>query len=505
MIKRNRRLGTVAALAMGLLVAGACDSGLTEVNENPNSPEVVPINNLLLGGIWDVLQNRGDRGYFSKWNQLYHAENWAQHVAQPIYNEEDQYLPRDGVEQNIWNETYYALKTLDVVKSLAEEAEAAGEDGDNIWAIAEIMSVFAFAMLTDYFGDVPYFETFELTTTGGEAFPAYDAQSVIYPDLIARLDGAENRIDAAEEIDFVDADPIYQGDMDGWEMFANSLQLRLAMRMSNAAAGAAQTAFEDAWASVIFTDVSEEATVDWQGIAPAANPVYEGIIYQGRTGDFRMSESLVDMLAGFNDPRLPIYADPAAADGAYRGLRNGLLPGEYVPSMGDSDFSWIGEYYLRSTTPSTLLSYAEVLFLGAEAAELGWNVGGATADQLYQDAITASMEALNIPAGAITTYLGQAEVGYTTGTYQGLDAIHVQKWMTLFLNGPEAISDLRRIDFDWTTDAGTTGSDLVPAENSQLAVGEWPERLPYPPDEELYNPDNYPGDSSITDPLWWAN
>jgi len=497
MSKRNRRVGPLATLALVAMTASACDSGLTEVNQNPNSPENVPVNNLLLGGVRDVAQNGGERGAFGKWIMLYHAENWAQHIAQPVYNDEDQYTPRAGIPDLIWDEMYFALTDLAETKTLAD---ALGDD--NIWAIAEIMTVYGFMVLTDYFDAIPYSEALRLSEEIN--FPAYDDQSAIYPDLIARLIAAAARIDNAAVITFADFDPVYQGDMAGWEMFANSLRLRLAMRMVNAAPGAAQTAFEAAWASTIFASNADEATVDWQSAYPSANPTYEGIVYAGRTGDFRMSESLIDRMAAFNDPRLPIYADPAESDGQYRGLRNGLVPGDYVPATGANDYSWIGAYYLDPSTPSPLMSYAEVLLLGAEAAALGWNTGGQTAVALYAAGITASMAGAGVASGAITTYLAQASVGYATGTYQGLDAIHVQKWIALFLAGPEAYNDLRRTGFDWTTNGATTGTDLVPAENSVIGPV-FPGRLTYPDDEILFNPDNFPGTQPLTASVWWMN
>lgn len=492
MIKRNGRRAALAAL---VLVAGACDNMLTDINENPNAPENVPVTNLLLGGIRDISQNAGERGVFGKWTMLYHGENWAQHVAQPVYNDEDFYVPRAGIPDQIWDEMYFAMTDLAAAKDLAD---ATGDD--NIWAIAEIMTVYGFMALTDYFGDIPYGEALRLDDN--IAYPAYDPQSSIYPDLIARLTTAAGRIDTGAIVTFQAYDPVYQGDMNGWLLFARSLQLRLAMRMVNDAPGAAQTAFQTAWAAGVFGSVDDGADVDWDGTQPAANPVYEAIVYAGRPGDFRMSESLVSRMAAFNDPRLPIYAEPAESDGQYRGLRNGRLPGEYTPTaLTSSDFSTLGAWALDPGTPSDLMSYAEVLFLGAEAAARGWTVGS-TAAALYAAGITASMEATGVAAGDITTYLAQPSVGYATGTYQGLDAIHVQKWIALFLAGPEAFSDLRRIGFDWTTDAGTTGADLVPADNSDIGPT-FPSRLFYPQNEALRNPANYPGDAELTDDVWW--
>ena len=488
MNKPNRRFAAAFAVGFGVLVATACDSGLTEVNENPNAPEVVPVENLLLRGIWDVAAPSNGMGAFGQWAQMYHGENWAQHLGQPIYNDEDQYTPRPGVDESIWNGMYFALLDLNEAKALAD-----ADGNDNIWAIAEIMTVYGFMILTDYFGDVPYTDALSLLADDPVAFPSYTAQSTIYPDMIARLVTAAGRINTSAVVTFGDFDPVYQGDMDGWTSFANSLRLRLAMRMSNSSAAAAQAAFSAAWAAQRFSSVAEHADVDWQAVAPAANPIYEAVVFAGRLGDFRLSESLVNRLAAFNDPRLDIYAEPAATDGQFRGLRNGRLPGQYVPPLGSNDFSTIGSLFLEPTNPSVLLSYSEQLFLGAEAAQLGWIADAAAT--LYADGITASMEEFGIDAGDITTYLAQSEVNYTTGTYTLLDAIHVQKWMALFFAGPEAFSEMRRVGW----------MDLVPADNSVLAAGMFPARMLYPAPEALVNPTNFPGVVDITVPVWWAN
>ncbi len=487
MNKRNRILAAVPALVL-VMALGACEHDLTSINQNPNAPEVVPVGNVLIGGIWDVAANAGNRGFFGQWTQLYSAENWAQHVAQPIYNDEDLYTPRTGIPTNIWDEMYAgALQDLLWVK---QQAEAEGDD--NMWAVAEIMSVLGFQLLTDYFGDVPYTDALAL---GNQeiVFPKYDPQSEIYPDLVDRLKVAASRINASASVGFGTYDPMYHGDMEGWRRFANSLQLRLAMRMSNTSlASQAAQSFQAAWNAGVISDVQGAADIEWTNALLSQNPLYEGITLAGRTGDFRLSSSLVDRMAALNDPRLPIYAEPAATDGAYRGLRNGLVPADYTfngRTGGGSDFSTIGSYFLQPTTPSTFMSYADVMLLGAEAAERGWIAGSAS--DLYQRGIEASMQELGIAQSAIDTYLAQPAVAYG-----GLESIYLQRWISLYLAGPEAFSEMRRVGW----------MDLQPAENSVLPAGMFPARLYYPPEENLYNPDNYAaagGDIPITTPVWW--
>lgn len=478
-MKWNRLTWVVPALALAV-AAGGCESDLTEINANPNAPEEVPVGNVLLGGIWDVVANAGNRGAFGQWAMLYHGENWAQHLAQPVYNDEDFYVPRDGVPLNIWNEMYAALTDLDYVKDVAE-----AEGSDNLWAVAEIMTVYGFMILTDYFGDIPYTEALSLDQD--IIFPAYDPQSAIYPDLIDRLEAAAGRIDPGANVAFDAFDPIYQGDMDGWQKFANSLRLRLALRAVNTSMnGEAASEFQAAWGANTIGSVADAADVEWAGAEPAANPVYEGIILAGRTGDFRMSSSLVDRLDARNDPRLAIYAEPAVSDGEFRGLRNGMVPSDL--GLGASDFSTIGSYFLEPDAPSVLMSYAEVLFLGAEAAEMGWIT--ADAADLYARGIEASMTQYGIAQAAIDAYLAQPAVAYT-----GVDDIWLQKWFALYLAGPEAFNEMRRVGW----------MDLEPAENSALPAGEFPSRLYYPPEEALYNPENFIdlGSEPLTVPVWW--
>src|SRR6185503_3705451 len=103
---------------------------------------------------------------------------------------------------------------------------------------------------------------------------------------------------------------------------------------------------------------------------PSQNSVFYDLVYSGRSGDFRMSSSLVDRMKVRNDPRLPIFADPAVSDGQYRGIRNGSLPTDYTFGTrkgGAGDFSVVGKYFLDPQAPSLLMSYSEVMFLAAEA------------------------------------------------------------------------------------------------------------------------------------------
>jgi hypothetical protein len=480
----------LAVGGLAILGIAACESGLTDINRNPNAPEVVPIQNVLANGIIRAVGG-GGVGSHGEWMMLYHTSLWPQHVAQPVYNTEDRYEPRASVIPAIWENIYAsALQDLADVKA---NAQAAGQT--NMWTIAEIMTVYTFLLATDLFGDVPYSEALRLEE--GIRFPAYDPQPAIFESLIQRLETAVGQI-TAEPLSgpLATGDLIYGGDMDAWRRFGNSLRLRIAMRMSGSAdrptdrASQAAQAFAAAWNSQVFSSVADNAELVWPGSLPAVNPINNQIIVGQRTGDFRLSEALTTGMLQFEDPRLSIYADPAASDGSYRGLRNGTTPVNHMIGGREgtvADFASIGSYFLRPDLESVLMSYAEVLFLGAEAAARGWIP--ADAATLYRQAITASMQQYNIPQQQIDAYLARPAV-----QYDGLQSIGVQKWIALFLAGPEAYNEFRR----------TGIPNLQPSVGSSLPAGRFPARIPYPTSEALRNPEHFPRGVQLDDPVWFA-
>ena len=194
---------------------------------------------------------------------------------------------------------------------------------------------------------------------------------------------------------------------------------------------------------------------------------------------------MIDALQSRNDPRLPIYAEPAESDGQFRGLPNGLTPPE-ITGTTVADYSTPGARFIAPDAPSVLMSYAEVLFLAAEAAERGWIAGDP--ETLYRQGIEASMQELGIAQGAIDTYLGQASVDYA-----GLESILLQKWIAIYLAGPEAFAEVRR-----------TGIPNLPLPVNAV-IDQLPSRMPYPANEGLFNAENFAPyqDVEFTVPLWW--
>lgn len=468
---------SIAVPALALLAASACDRGLTDVNANPNAPEAVPPANLLANAIMDGV-GAPNYGLYGEWFGLYMTNLWPQHLAQTIYNSEDLYQPRTTQVQNLWNGIYTGpLADLAAVKDIAEEQEL-----PNLFGVAEILTQWEFHLLADTYGDIPYSQAVQGNT--GVQSPAYDTQAAVYTGMLTELANAAQMITPGGLQLWAAGDLIYRGDLSKWEKFANSLRMRLAMRLVAVDPAKARQEFLAAWQAGPFTSSADNATVRWSLAPPSQNPIFDAMINGNRYENWAVSETMIDMLEMLNDPRLSVYAEPAKS-GGYRGLPNGNTPGEI--GLTNSDISFLGEGFVQPDAPSVLMSYAEVLFLGAEAAERGWIA--ADPATLYQAAITEAMEMYDVPRAAITSYLAQPEVAY-----QGLPSIWTQQWLALFMNGPETWALVRR----------TGVPNLDPVVGTAI-----PTRLSYPDEEQLLNRENWEeavgraGGKTIYDPLWW--
>lgn len=470
------RLKKLFAAAPALALVGAlsaCDEGLTEVNENPNAPEVVPAQHLLAQSI--VSSVGSTYGSHGVWYGLYLTNIWSQQAAEVKYNDEDRYVPRPTQLEGVWN-SFYAGPLQDLLKV----KEFAGADV-NLMGVAEVLTQLNFQYLTDTYGDIPYSEA--LRVEEGITSPKYDSQKDVYYGMLAKLAAAQGSFTGASTSSWEDGDVLYGGDVAHWRKFANSLRMRMAMRMAQADPAKAQQEFAAAFAAGGFTSNGDNAVLHWGTDQPSQNPIYDYYFNQDRY-DFVISAAMVDSLQSHDDPRLAIYAD-VDRNGIYRGLPNGSLPADF--NLNVPDYSSIGEYFLAPDAPSVLMSYAEVLFLQAEAAARGW-IGGDPATY-YANGIRASMEQYGISNAAITAYLAQPSVAYA-----GLPSIYFQKWLALYMNGPEGWAEQRRTGFPV----------LTPAVGNQI-----PTRLTYPNQEQLLNQANWQaaitanGGSSIFDKVWW--
>ena len=442
------RVGTGLAFAF---VAAACNSDkLTDLNKNPNAPEDAPPGPLFTNAARLSVARWLGSGY-----DLRETEWVAQHLAEVQYNDEDRYLRlHSGDTEGSFNGAYSG-ELKDFTQIIAKGTAAANP---GTYAPARALQTWGFAYLTDTWGDVPYFKALQADApdaTPASYSPAYDKQKDIYDDFFKVLAKAATDLTGASN-SLGNADPIYGGSPAKWQKFTNSLRLRLALRLINVdpttATAQMQAAF-NAPGGLILTN-ADNALIKWPGDGVYNNPWADS--FKSRD-DHRMSNRLVDILAANNDPRLPIFAQPTIADPTkYVGQPNSLTPAHAAAGNYSINASRPGAIFYPgktaygtfggagATTPSYLMTAAEVNFALAEAAERGLITGlpGAAA-QYYYAGITQSLAQWGVSAANTATFLTRPGVVYTPGT-AGLIQIAKQKWVALYSDGGQAWAEWRR-------------------------------------------------------------
>jgi hypothetical protein len=456
---------TVALCGLALVVgASACNNdSLTDVNKNPNAPEVVSA--ALLFPTGTIRAVNFARSTIEITPSTF--AHWPQYLAEYQYPEISYYQFRPTTADGWWNTVYTgALQDLEAALRQTKATNRPNQTGPVL-----VVRAFTYSTVTGLWGDVPFSEASK--GDQGKITPVYDKQQVIYDSLLKNLADANTMMGASAGATFGAQDPVYSGDVAKWKKFANSLRARLGMNLSNVAAARAQTEVAAAIAAGGFTSNADNAQISWPGDGTNNNPWFnnqkEG---QGTRDDARMSVTFIDTLKSYADPRLPIFARPVGTTGTFVGMPNGLEAGEALE--WGTKASPLGEQVFAADQPSYFMTYAEFSFIKAEAAERGWITGSAA--QFYNEGITASMQQWGVAAADIAAYLLQPKVVYAGGA-AGRAQIGLQKWIALYTQGFEAWSEWRRTGYP----------NLTPALNARTADKKIPRRVIYPQTEQSFN------------------
>ncbi|MEP2026086.1 SusD/RagB family nutrient-binding outer membrane lipoprotein, partial [Reichenbachiella sp.] len=357
---------------------------------------------------------------------------------------------------------------------------------ENKLLLIELLEVYAYSILVETFGDVPYSEALNIEVLN----PAYEDADGIYRDLITRLDVVLENLDSNFGSFDAGTDNMYNGDVASWMKFGNSLKLRMGMLYSDVDNGFAQEIVEEAVADPIglIRTASEDANFHYLSSTPNTNPDHVTLVLSGRS-DYVATNTIIDMMSGLNDPRMNDYFTEARG-GGYIG---GVVGNNNTPAANWSTFA---PSIKEATKPGVIFDHIEMEFLLAEGAARGYNVGGGTAEDHYNAGITASIIHWGGTATEATSYLSQANVAYTTATGSWQEKIGTQRWLGLYNRGFDAWTALRRLDFP----------TLVVPTGAQSG---FPVRYTYPVVEQTLNAEGWSqakfgGESDIvTNRLWF--
>lgn len=391
-----------------------------------------------------------------------------------------------------------------------------------IYAWANILRVGTMLRVTDIYGPIPYSQT----EAGFEAVK-YDNVQDVYHNMIADLNNSMEVLDSyilssqGQESPLAEYDNVYKGDFSKWVKFANSLKLRMAIRIAAVDTEYAKKAIEEA---IIAGPIV--SNVDNAFIPTDDNPYYKASV---SWGDLAISATLSAYMNGYTDPRRSGYMTMATGS-TYRGVRMGIKDIDKSVYSG-SNFS---KPAFNAQSPLLVFCAAETAFLKAEAALKGWIAGGdSQAKAFYEEGIKLSMEQHKVSIGnylsgttspeeykdisasgnniTVSNPITVSWDNFSTTQNTKLEKIITQKWLANFPLGMESWSDHRRTGFpqlfpakDNLSSAGFIGA--VTNTSSRMA-----RRLPFPDSQYRGNSENVKkavqmlgGDDVANTDLWWA-
>ena len=457
------------------LVASSCTHGYDDINSNHHdtSEEIMTQDNLKTGAFFKQLQRSVVIFKDGKNNDSDYQI--SQGLSGDIYSG---YLSPTGSWHNgKHNGSYYFITNfiakafdtgfVDVMPAWKLMSQTADEQGlPEIRAMATIVKIEAMHRVADAYGPIPY-----INFGSGSLTNHYDGLDEVYKKFFEELDESINVLtdycvaNASSPL-LKKFDYIYEGDPVKWVKFANTLRLRLAIRVAYADPATAKIEAEKSISNpfgVIMT-AADRASIKHSSDLVYYHPLFE-IANNFNNGEIRMGASMDAYLNGYKDPRRNVYFQAATGDGAYHGVRLGITPSSWNNYKGAK----VSNLNVNTTSEIVWMTAAESYFLRSEGALRGWNMGG-DAKTLYNEGIIASFTENGIAAqantyianstdkpAAFTDNVGSSNLAAPSTitiawndaatTEQKLERIITQKWIAIYPDGPEAWAEFRRTGY----------------------------------------------------------
>lgn len=511
-----KRLVYIILGGIALLGTTSCQKDFEEINTNPNRPQQALPTALFNGSTKLFLKNT--RNYTTSGMMF---RSWMQYSAQDTYTKESRFLYRDYAGDYLWRYPYQVaggykdIIDLNTDPKTKELMTTYGKNENQI-AAARIMMAYTFALLVETFGDVPYYsygspnpERFQALQLEKYISPVYATQKEIYTDLLKELKEAAAQI-VSDSYVFKEGDYIFETP-DKMRRFANSLRLRLAIRLKDVQDAELRTLAQQSINELkdgTAVMQSESDTVELQFDSDDTNPapIYNEYFVRNRV-DYSPSNSFVQLLKGQRgnfgvDPRLQKYFAPKgltkyqARDGRYTESNNINdyvgMPYGLDESMADFQFksgvavSFFSSRILQPNYAEVFMEYSEVCFLLSEAN--GWD------NTWYKKGVEASMKKWGVADTKITNFLNTIPAANE-------ENVLTQKYIALYMNPNEAWAEYRRTGYPHTLIKVNEETDLnIPTEAGQTRykfeslvadLTDIPERLRYPVAYKVINEANY--------------
>ncbi len=475
---------TVLVLA-GILTLTGCKKFL-DVNENPNNPSTAtPV--LLLPTVEAAIGQLVGNNY-----QIYGniwAQYWTQSTSSSQYRSLEQYNVTNTAFDRPWLITY--RNSLQNAQTIINST---APNNERIRGIAYLLKAYTVQLATDAYGDIPLSEAVKADQFGS---PRYDPQEQVYDSIFNYIDLGLASIGTANATDPGEQDLVFQGDVDLWIAFANTLKLRAYLRLSEVDPAAAQAGVASLFNSNA-AFLTQDASIEYSTTGGNENPLYNEMVGLDRTQNVVASGTVVRQFLRNNDPRLMAFYEPVPGSGsdtiAY------IPQGSYRANSGkevSTPSALVAGNAVdpaSAVSPVKLISAAESYFLQAEAVARGWGGGAGDLNGLFTSGIRASFAACGL-TNAASAYIANAPDAKLPGSLEGnIRTIITQKYYAMCgFQGFEAWTEWRRTDYP---------TFLVQSAASIIGSGRMPLRMLYPNTEVTTNL-NYPGTIPVYEPVWW--
>ena len=472
----------------------SCSKELQRINTNPNNLENPDPTTLLSNTIVTEFYNNSNLAWTL-------GNGYGQYMVFNLEynNSQTRYLPITN--EPYWIAMYEAARDANTLITIGQNQKNA-----LLQAIAITLRTYAFAQLTELWGDIPFKQA--LQGASGTYTPGYDNQQIVYTDpqigILPSLRTADSLL-KANPAGLVGGDMLFNANVMSWRRFINALRLRYLLRVSSKINVSAemQSIVND---GAIMQNASQSAALN----LPATLP-YNFVGMTERLGDFNarfMDSTLYSAYVSTGDSaRMVNYFAPNAntqPGSAFQFSNYGGLP---LVTSGTASQTSIASNFnttLRAGSNANLIkariiTYAEQQFILAEAVLRGFINGNA--QSYYNSAVIAAYAEIGIDGNTANNYLSHAAVAFNNNSISSaLQQIITQKWLLNINNGFEGWIEYRRTGYPVFASGGA----------ANLNNGNIPTRFLYPTTEQTINSKNYNaeiqlmgGTESTNYKAWW--
>ena len=517
------QIRTIAGAVSITAIVGlsSCTGDFENINTNPEGipPLSIPVESRFAQPMQSIYLNYQNRDFEYQLAQNLNCDLYSGYLEVPTpfngNNNNSTYLMNEG-----WNNTPFKVGALYIMKPVSDILSNT-ELVDYV-AIAKIIRVAGVHRTTDVYGPIPYSKAMQ----GGQSV-AYDSQEDIYKSFFLDLTESVDNLTAFMQTPEAAVTPTRINSFDimcggsyvQWIRFANTLRLRLAMRIVKVDPALAKAEAEAATTQKYSVLTNADKSVSAKS-ATLTNPLQ---VISFAYNDTRAGAPYVSMLQGYKDPRLaatvkPIgwfknkdikneAGDPLNQIGKYIGIRQGIV----IPNK--SNYEMYSVINMDETVKSSLeyplpiMNVSEAYFLRAEGVLRGWNMGGGDAKSLYEAGILQAFKEKDVtdmslyndyianntdlPADYVDPFNPANNIvnanditvkwDETADNETKLQRIITQKWISIFPEGQEAWSEFRRTGYPKLFPVASNRS------NGIIPDGEFIKRLRFTEDERNTN------------------